>query len=48
MLVLMQSNLVPLYPSLSHCQAKPPVNVFINSTNLQVCHNLRILRHREF
>ncbi|QCJ69668.1 IS982 family transposase [Providencia heimbachae] len=48
MLKLMQSVLVPLSGFLTHQKAKPTGIAFIDSTKLQVCHNLRIPRHQVF
>ena len=48
MLKLMQSILVPLCSYLTHRHAKPTGIAFVDSTKLQVCHNLRIPRHQVF
>ena len=40
MLKLMQTILVPLCSYLTHRQAKPTGIAFVDSTKLQVCHNL--------
>ncbi|PCS22217.1 Mobile element protein [Candidatus Enterovibrio escicola] len=48
MLKLMQGALVPLYSDLTHWEAKPIGIAFVDSSKLQVCHNLRILRHQVF
>ncbi|WP_108649761.1 IS982 family transposase [Dongshaea marina] len=48
MLKLMQTTLVPLCSYLTHRQAKPTGIAFVDSTKLQVCHNLRIPRHQVF
>ncbi|WP_104399763.1 IS982 family transposase [Vibrio penaeicida] len=47
-LKLMQSVLVPLCSYLTHRQAKPTGIAFVDSTKIQVCHNLRIPRHQVF
>nr|WP_190320038.1 transposase [Candidatus Enterovibrio escacola] len=46
MLKLMQGVLVPLCSYLTHHQARPTGNAFVNSSKLQVYHNLRILSHQ--
>ncbi|PCS23819.1 Mobile element protein [Candidatus Enterovibrio escicola] len=48
MLNLIQGVLVPLCSYLTHRQAKPTEITFVDSSKLQVCHNLRILRHHVF
>ncbi|PCS23876.1 Mobile element protein [Candidatus Enterovibrio escicola] len=44
----MRGVLVPLFSYLIHQQAKSTGIAFIDSSKLQVCHNLRILRHQVF
>ncbi|PCS23927.1 Mobile element protein [Candidatus Enterovibrio escicola] len=48
MLKLMQDVLVlvPLCSYLTHHQARPIEIAFVDSSKLQVCHNLRILRYQ--
>lgn len=48
MLKLMQSTLIPLSSFLTQRKAKSTGITFIDSTKLQVCHNLRIPRHQVF
>nr|WP_263364293.1 transposase [Candidatus Enterovibrio escacola] len=48
MLKLILGILVPLYSYLTHRQAKPTRIAFVNSSKLQVCHNLRIFRYKVF
>ncbi|PCS21877.1 Mobile element protein [Candidatus Enterovibrio escicola] len=48
MLKLTQGVLVPLCFYLTHPQVKPTGIAFVYSSKLQVCHNLRILRHQVF
>lgn len=48
MLKLMQTVLIPLCSYLTHRQAQPTGIAFIDSTKLQVCHNLRIPGHHVF
>nr|WP_263363550.1 transposase [Candidatus Enterovibrio escacola] len=43
---LMQSDLVSLCSYLTPRQAKPTGIAFIDSSKLQVCHNLRIFIHQ--
>ncbi|PCS24042.1 Mobile element protein [Candidatus Enterovibrio escicola] len=45
---LMQGVLVPFCSYLTHYQALQIGIAFVNSSKLQVCHNLRILRHQVF
>ncbi|PCS22231.1 Mobile element protein [Candidatus Enterovibrio escicola] len=45
---LMQDVLVLLYSYLTDRQARPTGIAFVDSSKLQVCHNLRILRHQVF
>ncbi|PCS22987.1 Mobile element protein [Candidatus Enterovibrio escicola] len=47
-LKLMQGVLLPLRSYLTHRQARLTRIAFIESSKLQVCHNLRILRHQVF
>nr|WP_150138027.1 transposase [Candidatus Enterovibrio escacola] len=42
---LMQGVLAPLCYYLTHRQARPIGIAFVDSSKLQVCHNLRIFRH---
>ncbi len=42
----MQNVLVPLFSYLTLRQARPTGIAFVDSSKLQVCHNLRILRHQ--
>ncbi|PCS23579.1 Mobile element protein [Candidatus Enterovibrio escicola] len=42
----MQGVLVPLCFYLTHRQEKPTGIAFVDSSQLQVCHNLRILRYQ--
>nr|WP_150137808.1 transposase [Candidatus Enterovibrio escacola] len=44
----MQGVLVPLSSYLTHRQARPIGIAFVDSSKLQVYHNLRILRHQVF
>nr|WP_190320030.1 transposase [Candidatus Enterovibrio escacola] len=46
MLKLMQGVLVPLCYHLTHRQTKPIGIDFVDLSKLQVCHNLRILKHQ--
>ncbi|PCS22179.1 Mobile element protein [Candidatus Enterovibrio escicola] len=46
MLRLMQGVLVPFCSYLTLRQARPTGIAFVDSSKLQVCHNLRILRHQ--
>ncbi|PCS21605.1 hypothetical protein BTN49_2854 [Candidatus Enterovibrio escicola] len=46
MLKLMQDVLVPLFSYLTHHQARPIEIAFVDSPKLQVCQNLRTLRHQ--
>nr|WP_263364516.1 transposase [Candidatus Enterovibrio escacola] len=46
MLKLIQGAMVPLYSYLTHRQARPTGIALVDSSTLQVCHNLRILRHQ--
>ncbi|PCS24131.1 Mobile element protein [Candidatus Enterovibrio escicola] len=48
MLKLMQAVLLPLWFYLTHRQARLTGIAFVDSSKLQVCHNLRILRHQVF
>nr|WP_190319904.1 hypothetical protein [Candidatus Enterovibrio escacola] len=48
MLKLMQGVCVPLCSYLTHRQEKLTWIAFVNSSKLQVYHNLRILRHQPF
>ncbi|WP_339379096.1 transposase [Candidatus Enterovibrio escicola] len=48
MLRLMQGVLVSLFYYLTHRQARPIGIAFVDSSKLQVCHNLSILRHQVF
>ncbi|WP_146679033.1 hypothetical protein [Candidatus Enterovibrio escicola] len=48
MLTLMKSALVPLFSYLTHRQAKPTGNTFVDSAKLQIYHNLSIPRHCRF
>nr|WP_190322110.1 transposase [Candidatus Enterovibrio escacola] len=48
MLKLMQAILVPLYSYLSHRKERSTGIAFVDSSKLQVCHNLGILRHQVF
>nr|WP_223824129.1 transposase [Candidatus Enterovibrio escacola] len=48
MLKLIQGVLVPLCSYLTHPQAKLTGSAFVNSSKLQVWHNLRILKHQVF
>nr|WP_150138434.1 transposase [Candidatus Enterovibrio escacola] len=48
MLKLMQDVLVPLCSYLTHRQARSIGITFVDSSKLQVCQNLRILRHQVF
>ncbi|PCS22030.1 Mobile element protein [Candidatus Enterovibrio escicola] len=48
MLKLMQGILIPLCSYLTHHQEKPTGIAFVDSSKLQVCHNLRILRYQIF
>ncbi len=48
MLKLMQGVLVPLCSYLTHRQARLIGIAFVDSSKLQVCYNLRILRHQVF
>ncbi|PCS23596.1 Mobile element protein [Candidatus Enterovibrio escicola] len=55
MLKLMQAVLAPICSVffvicsyLTHRQAKPTGISFVDSSKLQICHNLRILRHQVF
>ncbi len=48
MLKLMQGVLAPLCSYLTHRQVRPTGIAFVDSSKLQVCHNLRILRHQVF
>nr|WP_199399241.1 hypothetical protein [Candidatus Enterovibrio escacola] len=45
MLKYMQGIFILLYYYLTHHQVKPTGIAFVDSSKLQVCHNLRILRH---
>ncbi len=42
----MRGVLVPLFPYLTPRQARPTRISFVDSSKLQVCHNLRILKHQ--
>ncbi len=44
----MQGILFLLCSHLTYRQARPTVISFVDSSKLQVCHNLRILRHQVF
>ncbi len=44
----MQGILAPLCSYLTHREARPTGIVFVNSSKLQVCHNLHIFRHQVF
>ncbi|PCS23615.1 Mobile element protein [Candidatus Enterovibrio escicola] len=44
----MKSALVPLFSYLTHRQAKPTGNTFVDSAKLQIYHNLSIPRHCRF
>ncbi len=46
MLKFMQVILVPLCSYLTHRQARQIGIAFVDSSKLQVCHNLRILKHQ--
>nr|WP_223824244.1 IS982 family transposase [Candidatus Enterovibrio escacola] len=46
MLKLIQGAMVPLYSYLTHRQARPTGIALVDSSTLQVCHNLRILRYQ--
>nr|WP_150138934.1 transposase [Candidatus Enterovibrio escacola] len=48
MLKLMQCVQVPPCSYLTHRQVRPTGMVFVYSSKLQVCHNLRIFRHQVF
>lgn len=48
MLKLMQSILVPLCSYMNHRKAKPTGIAFVDATKIQVCHQLRIPRHKVF
>ncbi|PCS22515.1 Mobile element protein [Candidatus Enterovibrio escicola] len=48
MLKLMKGVLVPLCSYLTYRQARPTGITFVDSSKIQVCHNLRILRHQVF
>ncbi|PCS22470.1 Mobile element protein [Candidatus Enterovibrio escicola] len=48
MRMFMQGILVPLCSYLTHRQARPIGIAFVDSSKLQVCYNLRILRHQVF
>ncbi|PCS23125.1 Mobile element protein [Candidatus Enterovibrio escicola] len=48
MLKLMQCVLVLLCSYLTHREARPTGIAFVDSSKLQVCHNLLILRHQVF
>ncbi len=41
----MQDVLIPLCSYLTHRQARPTGIAFVDSSKLQVCHNLRIFKH---
>ncbi len=47
MLKFMQDALVPLYSYRTHRKAKPTGIAFFDSSKLQICHNLRILKHQK-
>lgn len=48
MLKLLQSVLTPLCSYMTHRQAKPTGIAFVDATKIQVCHQLRIPRHKVF
>lgn len=48
MLKLMQTVLVPLCSYMNHRKAKPTGIAFVDATKIQVCHQLRIPRHKVF
>nr|WP_223866498.1 transposase [Candidatus Enterovibrio escacola] len=48
MLKLMPGILVLICSYLTHLQAKPTGIAFVDSSKLQICHNLRILRNQVF
>uniref|UniRef100_UPI0012382060 IS982 family transposase n=2 Tax=Candidatus Enterovibrio escicola TaxID=1927127 RepID=UPI0012382060 len=48
MFKFIQGVLVPLCFYLTHRQARPIGMAFVDSSKLQVCHNLRILKHQIF
>lgn len=47
-LEVMPSVLVPLSSYFTHLKGKPTGIEFIDSTSINVCHNLRIQRHKVF
>ncbi|PCS22940.1 Mobile element protein [Candidatus Enterovibrio escicola] len=48
MLKFIQSVLVPLCSYFTHRQVRSTGIPFVDSSKIQVCHNLRILRHQVF